>query len=185
MDALLPMQLEGGGLQWRQRGIRRKKAGRGKENRSHSSLGRGLLGATEAAHHCQDWGGKLLTSARSCTGEPLRVYVSLILIRSCCWNVVRMIMFIRKETRARHLRLYRSKISALCALKKKKRMKTQFVKDKLTFCGLRTLMTCVTVPWLSAGTTLLLGERSCSWNVWPTDTETSLALYANKSVVRH
>lgn len=123
MDALLPMQLEGGGLQWRQRGIRRKKAGRGKENRSHSSLGRGLLGATEAAHHCQDWGGKLLTSARSCTGEPLRVYVSLILIRSCCWNVVRMIMFIRKETRARHLRLYRSKISALCALKKKKEWK--------------------------------------------------------------
>lgn len=46
---------------------------------------------------------------------------------------------------------------------------TQFVTDKLTFCGLRTLMTCVTVPWLSAGTTLLLGERSCSWNVWQTD----------------
>lgn len=31
-------------------------------------------------------------------------------------------------------------------------------------------MTCVTVPWLRAGTTLLLGERSCSWNVWESKT---------------
>lgn len=44
----------------------------------------GFKEATEAGHHCHDWGGKLLTSARSCTAEPLWVYVSLILIRSCC-----------------------------------------------------------------------------------------------------
>ena len=36
----------------------------------------------------------------------------------------------------------------------------------LTFCGFRTLMTCVMVPVLNAGTMLLLGDRSCSWNVW-------------------
>lgn len=36
----------------------------------------------------------------------------------------------------------------------------------LTFCGFRTLMTCVMVPVLKAGMTLLLGDRSCSWNVW-------------------
>lgn len=34
--------------------------------------------------HCQDWGGKLFTSARSCIAEPLWLYVSLIRIRSCC-----------------------------------------------------------------------------------------------------
>lgn len=64
----------------------------------------GLLRAMGAAHHCQDWGGKLLTSARSCTAEPLWVYVSLILIRSCCWNFVRMIVFIKILTDHKCLR---------------------------------------------------------------------------------
>lgn len=36
--------------------------------------------------HCQDWGGKLLTSARSCIAEPLWLYVNLIRIRSCCYK---------------------------------------------------------------------------------------------------
>lgn len=36
--------------------------------------------------HCQDWGGKLFTSARSCIAEPLWLYVSLIRIRSCCYK---------------------------------------------------------------------------------------------------
>lgn len=36
----------------------------------------------------------------------------------------------------------------------------------LTFWGFRTLMTCVMVPVLNAGMTLLLGDRSCNWNVW-------------------
>lgn len=38
-------------------------------------------------------------------------------------------------------------------------------RQALTFCGFRTLMTCVMVPVLKAGRTLLLGDRSCSWNV--------------------
>lgn len=114
----------------------------------------------EAAHHCQDWGGKLLTSARSCTGEPFRLYVSLILIRSCCWNFVRVTVFIRwKSTRL-------CKSAQVCFSEDDH----FFEKNEPTFCGLRTLMTCVTVPWLRAGTTLLLGERSCSWNVWQTET---------------
>lgn len=62
------------------------------------------------------------------------------------------------------VRLHRSFLSFVFR-KDQKNYTEQFVKNKLTFCGLRTLMTCVTVPWLSAGTTLLLGERSCSWNV--------------------
>ena len=62
----------------------------------------GLSVATRADHHCHDWGGKLLTSARSCTAEPLWVYVSLILIRSCCWNFVSMIAFIKLEIHRKH-----------------------------------------------------------------------------------
>lgn len=71
--------------------------------------------------------------------------------------------------------------SAMSGKKKKqlKRNKVNFILGKclclaqilslnvvLTFCGFRTLMTCVMVPVLNAGTMLLLGDRSCSWNVW-------------------
>lgn len=71
--------------------------GRKKKKSVHSSLvGRVLRWA---AHHCQDWGGKLLTSARSCTGEPFRLYVSLILIRSCCWNFGRTFRFEKQKNK--------------------------------------------------------------------------------------
>lgn len=75
-----------------------KKGGRwkgGKKKSVHSSLVGRIL--RWAAHHCQDWGGKLLTSARSCTGEPFRLYVSLILIRSCCCKFGRTFSFIKKK----------------------------------------------------------------------------------------
>lgn len=69
--------------------------------------------------------------------------------------------------------------SAMSGKKKKKEKQSKFYFRKmlclaqilslnvvLTFCGFRTLMTCVMVPVLNAGTMLLLGDRSCSWNVW-------------------